>query len=60
MTTSNLDVLAYEESPLGMICLRRRELLSVPGTVVTEITLDHELLVSSYHTDSLRRRTRRG
>ncbi len=54
MTTSNLEVLAYEESPLGMICLRRRELLSVPGTIVTEITLDHELLMSSYHTDSER------
>jgi len=51
---SNLEVLAYEESPLGMICLRRRELLSVPGTVITEITLDHELLVSSYHTASER------
>lgn len=54
MTTSNLEVLAYEESPLGMICLRRRELLSVPGTIVTEITLDHELLMSSYHTASER------
>ena len=54
MTTSNLDVLAYEESPLGMICLRRRELLSLPGTIVTEITLDHELLMSSFHTDSER------
>ena len=51
---SNLEVLAYEESPLGMICLRQRELLSMPGTVVTEITLDHELLVSSYHTASER------
>ena len=54
MTTSNLEVLAYEESPIGMICLRRRELLSRPGTIVTEITLDHELLMSSYHTDSER------
>jgi spermidine synthase len=54
VSTSNLDVLAYEESPLGMICLRRRELLSIPGTIVTEITLDHELLMSSYHTDSER------
>jgi spermidine synthase len=52
--TSNLDVLAYEETPLGMICLRRRELLSLPGTIVTEITLDHELLMSSYHTASER------
>lgn len=54
MTTSNLDVLAYEESPIGMICLRRRELLSSPGTIVTEITLDHEMLMSSHHTASER------
>ncbi len=52
MTTSNLEMLAYEETKLGMICLRRRELLSVPGTIVTEITLEHDLLMSSYHTVS--------
>lgn len=44
---SNLEVLAYEESPIGMIRLQRRELLSEPGTVVTEILLDHEMLMSS-------------
>lgn len=54
MTPSNLEILAYEESPLGVLCLRRRELLSLPGTIVTEITLDHELLMSSYHTASER------
>ena len=53
-SASNLDVLAYEPSPIGMICLRRRELLSEPGTVVTEITLDHEFLMSSYNTASER------
>jgi len=37
-----------------MICLRRRELLSEPGTVVTEITLDHQFLMSSYNTASER------
>jgi spermidine synthase len=52
--TSNLEVLAYEETPIGVICLRRRELLSVPGTIVTEITLDHEMLMSSYITASER------
>jgi spermidine synthase len=52
MTTSNLEVLAYGESPIGAICLRRRELLSRPGTIITEITVDHMLLMSSYHTDS--------
>jgi spermidine synthase len=37
-----------------MICLRQRELLSEPGTRVTEITLDHEFLMSSYSTASER------
>jgi spermidine synthase len=50
----NLEVLAYEPSPIGMICLRRRELLSEPGTVVTEITVDHEMLMSSCNTASER------
>jgi spermidine synthase len=54
VTTTNLEILAYEESPLGMICLRQRELLSQPGTLVTEITLDHEFLMSSYNTASER------
>jgi spermidine synthase len=54
MSRFNLEVLAYEESPVGMICLRRRELLSEPGTVVTEITLDHEFLMSSLVTASER------
>lgn len=52
MSPSNLEILAYETTPLAMLCLRRRELLSRPGTVITEITLDHELLMSSYHTAS--------
>jgi len=54
MAKSNLEMLAYEESPLGPLCLRRRELLSIPGTIVTEITLDHEMLMSSFHTESER------
>lgn len=45
-------MLAYEETPLGPICLRRRELLSQPGVVVTEVTLNHEFLMSSLYTDS--------
>ena len=52
--TSNLEVLAYSDSPIGAICLRRRELLAGPGTIVTEITLDHMLLMSSHHTESER------
>ena len=49
-----LEILAYETTPLGILCLRRRELLSNPGTMVTEVTLDHEFLMSSYLTESER------
>jgi spermidine synthase len=52
MAPSNLEILAYEDTPLGPLCLRRRELLSSPGTVITEVTLNHEFLMSSYHTAS--------
>ena len=54
MSPSNLEILAYEDSPLGPLCLRRRELLSEPGTVVTEVTLNHAFLMSSYNTASER------
>ncbi len=54
MNRSNLEILAYENTPLGDLCLRRRKLLSSPGTVITEITLDHQLLMSSYNTVSER------
>ena len=50
----NVEFLAFEETPLGPICLRRRELLSQPGVVVTEVTLNHEFLMSSLYTDSER------
>jgi spermidine synthase len=54
MSGANIEFLGYEESPIGTLILRRRALLSKPGTVVTEIMLDHELLMSSYNTDSER------
>jgi len=54
MSPSNLQILGYETTPLGYLCLRRRELLSRPGIVITEITLDHELLMSSHTTVSER------
>ncbi len=54
MSPSNLEILAYESTPLGDLCLRRRELLSQPGIFVTEITLDHELLMSTHNTASER------
>ena len=52
MSPSNLEILAYEPSPLGLLCLRRRELLGEPGTIVTEVTLNHEFLMSSLYTES--------
>ncbi len=54
MNPSKLEILAYEQTPLGPLCLRRRELLSDPGTLVTEVTLNHEFLMSSFNTDSER------
>ena len=52
--TAPLEILEYCNTPMGILCLRRRELLGRPGTMVTEVTLDHEFLMSSYHTDSER------
>jgi len=52
MAKLNIEILAYEETPLGPLCLRRRELLSQPGVVITEVTLNHEFLMSSLYTDS--------
>ena len=54
MSPIDFEILAYEESPIGMICLRQRPLRSEPGTIVTEITLDHEFLMSSCNTASER------
>ena len=54
MTRPNLKILAYEDTCLGPLCLRVRELLSEPGTMVTEVTLNHEFLMSSFNTDSER------
>jgi spermidine synthase len=51
---ANLEILAYEETPLGILCLRKRRSLSDPRTIVTEITLDNEFLMSSLNTISER------
>ncbi len=48
------EILDYADTPLGPLCLRRRELLSKRGTIVTEVTLNHEFLMSSYNTISER------
>lgn len=58
--TAPLEILSYEATPLGVLCLRRRELLSRPGTIVTEVTLNHEFLMSSYLTESERAISRLG
>jgi spermidine synthase len=50
--TPFFEILGYEPTELGMLCLRRRELLCEPGTIVTEVTLDNEFLMSSYLTAS--------
>ena len=54
MNDTEIDVVAYEPSPLGMICLRRRASAVEPGLVATEITLDHQFLMSSENTASER------
>lgn len=52
MRSPSFEILAYESTSLGTLCLRRREMLSRPGTLVTEVTLNHEFLMSSHHTAS--------
>ena len=49
------EVLDIQDTDLGELCLRRRELVSRPGMIITEVTLDHGFLMSSYHTESERR-----
>lgn len=48
----DIEYLASAESPFGTIHLRRRELLSRPGTVVLELLVDQALLMSSLSTHS--------
>ena len=48
------EILDNPETALGVLCLRRRELLCSPGTVITEVTIDNLMLMSSYHTESER------
>ena len=50
----DFEVLAAEETSIGLICLRRRGIPSEPGALVTEITLDHQFLMSSENTESER------
>ncbi len=48
----DFQVLAYEDTQLGILCLRRRRTLREPRRWVTEVTLNHEFLMSSLHTHS--------
>ncbi len=54
MARPQFEILACEDTKLGLLTLRRRDLLSRPGTSVTEITLNHHFLMSSYVTLSER------
>jgi spermidine synthase len=54
LTQSNPEYLACEPSPLGLVCLRQRTLPGDPASVVTEITIDHQFLMSSLNTASER------
>ena len=49
------DYLAVEESPLGLVCLRQTPISGDPGGAIsTEITIDHQFLMSSANTASER------
>ncbi len=49
------EYLDAEETPLGLLALRRQPLPHDPGTMVTEITIEHRFLMSSVTADSERR-----
>jgi spermidine synthase len=51
---SNVQFLASEETSLGTVYLRQRELPGQPGVVVLELFFDHALLMSSCSTHSER------
>jgi spermidine synthase len=48
------EYLAAEDSPLGLVCLRQRAIPNHPDAMATEITLDHQFLMSSANTASER------
>jgi spermidine synthase len=51
---SEFEFLAHQDTPIGTLILRRGELPGAPGKFVTEITIDHEFLMSSHITYSER------
>ncbi len=54
MRSLDFEVIASEETSLGLIWMRHRPLASAPGGIAAEISLDHELLMSSATTASER------
>jgi spermidine synthase len=54
MSLLDIEYIDCEQTTIGLICLRERTLPTEPPTVITEITLDHEFLMSSYNTASER------
>ncbi len=60
MDVDDLEVLAFEPTPLGGICLQQRGMAGDPATRVTELTLDHQFLMSSHSSASERALAERG
>ena len=54
MSLLDIEYIDCEQTSIGLICLRERTLPTEPATMITEITLDHEFLMSSYNTTSER------
>jgi len=52
MTAPDFEVLDWAETPLGTLVLQRRPILGRPGATVTEVTLDHQHLMSSLNARS--------
>ncbi len=54
MKTSEIEFLDHEDTAIGTLILSRRSMPSNPEISVTEITIDHEFLMSSHITASER------
>lgn len=54
MSADEIEVVACEETALGLVCLRQRAVAGAPGEVATELTIDHQFLMSSVNTASER------
>jgi spermidine synthase len=54
VNVADIEFLAHADTAMGTLILQRRAMPSQPGTMVTEITIDHEFLMSSHITYSER------